>query len=416
MFQRLEIGDLVEVHDVSAKWQRLNGNVRPVQQQHQKDGHWTIEVAGKRFAIPEAYLRRVKEDCIELNDVPGKGKGYCAKHEIASGDIILYEAPYCIGAHCESGPWELASEFLQKLQKDTPETVAEIRSLSKGSDVFDGDGHPYDRMSQQIWDLAVVGNNSFQCLRDPEYDAFYVKASRFNHSCCPNAFADTSKERVIVRALRDIKPGEEVSISYWVAREPLQIRQQRHISKGFRCGCPRCVHEEVNGDPMSLAADSKLEQAQRLNHFLASPEAAMIHPLELVHMLEPAVKECLEDRQALNHPFVQQLVNNLADAHYLAATRVPGPHQTASLKGFLHFKRVGMDQQVLPFAVPGACVLQRDGDYFMSLRRILMVENAALDKSDCEYIRKCRREMKELCLTHFGQKQLPDFLASQVHV
>ena len=166
---------------------------------------------------------------------------------------------------------------------------------------------------------------------------------------------------------------------------------------------------------MSLAG-SNLEQAQRLNHFLASPEAAMMNPLELVHMLEPAVKECLEHGTALNHPFVQQLVNNLANAHYFAATRVPGPHQTASLKAFLHFKRLGMDQQVLPFAVPGACVLQRDPDYFMGLRRILMVENAALDKSDCEYLRKCRREVRELCLTHFGQKQLPDFLASQVHV
>ena len=411
----MEIGDLVEVHDVSAKWQRLNGNVRLVQQQHQKDGHWTIEVAGKRFAIPEAKLRRVREDCIELKDVPGKGKGYCAKHEIASGDIILYEAPYCIGAHCESPISELATEFLQKLQKDTPETLAEIRSLSKGSDGFDGDGHPYDRMSQQIGDLAVVVNNSFQCVRDPEYDAFYVKASRFNHSCCPNAFADTSKERIVVRALRDIKPGEEACISYWAVREPLQVRQQRHSSKGFTCRCPRCMHEEANGDPMSLA-DSNLEQAQRLNHFLASPEAAMMNPLELVHMLEPAVKECLEHGTALNHPFVQQLVNNLANAHYFAATRVPGPHQTASLKAFLHFKRLGMDQQVLPFAVPGACVLQRDPDYFMSLHRILMVENAALDKSDCEYLRKCRREVRELCLTHFGQKQLPDFLASQVHV
>ena len=53
-----------------------------------------------------------------------------------------------------------------------------------------------------------------------------------NHSCCPNSFMQTVHGRLLVLALRDIRPGEEITIDY----------VDTHHSDRKRCACkaPGC--------------------------------------------------------------------------------------------------------------------------------------------------------------------------------
>jgi SET domain-containing protein len=53
-----------------------------------------------------------------------------------------------------------------------------------------------------------------------------------NHSCRPNTFVRILKGHVIFFALRDIEPGEELTLDYVESYHP--------DTKGCRCGAPGC--------------------------------------------------------------------------------------------------------------------------------------------------------------------------------
>jgi len=60
-----------------------------------------------------------------------------------------------------------------------------------------------------------------------------------NHACQPNCEADEVGGRIFIKALRAIKPGEELFYDYGLV---LDERQTAKVKKQFecRCGTPRC--------------------------------------------------------------------------------------------------------------------------------------------------------------------------------
>ncbi|KAI9809070.1 MAG: hypothetical protein M1825_002359 [Sarcosagium campestre] len=66
-------------------------------------------------------------------------------------------------------------------------------------------------------------------------------AASINHSCDPNSFIIFDGPRMSVRSRRQIKKGEEVTISYIDSSEPFQRRQsdlkERYF---FTCNCSKC--------------------------------------------------------------------------------------------------------------------------------------------------------------------------------
>ena len=60
-----------------------------------------------------------------------------------------------------------------------------------------------------------------------------------NHSCAPNCEAEEDEGRVFIKALRDIKPGEELNYNYGLI---IEERYTPKLKKEFecRCGAPRC--------------------------------------------------------------------------------------------------------------------------------------------------------------------------------
>ena len=53
-----------------------------------------------------------------------------------------------------------------------------------------------------------------------------------NHCCEPNCFMRVTRGHIIIYALRDIRPGEELTLDYGETYHP--------DSKLCRCGAPRC--------------------------------------------------------------------------------------------------------------------------------------------------------------------------------
>uniref|UniRef100_A0A0G4IEN2 SET domain-containing protein n=1 Tax=Chromera velia CCMP2878 TaxID=1169474 RepID=A0A0G4IEN2_9ALVE len=72
--------------------------------------------------------------------------------------------------------------------------------------------------------------------------ALFRTVAMTNHSCWPNAEVDyTLDKRSIVRALRDVLPGEEIVQSYIDEALPLDKRQKAlRTDYGFMCRCSKC--------------------------------------------------------------------------------------------------------------------------------------------------------------------------------
>lgn len=86
-------------------------------------------------------------------------------------------------------------------------------------------------------------------LTDVPHVAIYELASMLEHSCYPNCCKSfTVDERLIVRAVQNIKKGDRITISYtdslWGT---INRREHLAFTKYFYCECKRCV------DPTELS-------------------------------------------------------------------------------------------------------------------------------------------------------------------
>ncbi|GAX82783.1 hypothetical protein CEUSTIGMA_g10209.t1 [Chlamydomonas eustigma] len=98
--------------------------------------------------------------------------------------------------------------------------------------------------------------NSYGIMADPWSDGerrikgsgLYQKCALINHECNPNTARcdvfDGTSVRMTLRAMHDLPPGSEVTISYCPLSWSYEERQQQCRSVyGFICNCPRCQAE-----------------------------------------------------------------------------------------------------------------------------------------------------------------------------
>jgi len=103
--------------------------------------------------------------------------------------------------------------------------------------------------------LAIVYTNAHEYYNDGEtssevpsqhqqHTALFLYGSKVAHSCHPNATYKISNGNLEYIAVRPIKEGEAVSISYLglVYETPTHVRRKKlYRSRGFLCQCSRCM-------------------------------------------------------------------------------------------------------------------------------------------------------------------------------
>lgn len=95
----------------------------------------------------------------------------------------------------------------------------------------------------------------------PGSGGLFLVCSRFNHSCNPSACYswNTALSKILVHAVKDIQPGEQVTVTYLGdIRFPRSIRQRILLEQfQFKCQCDLCtvryVIEGVSSDARRLA-------------------------------------------------------------------------------------------------------------------------------------------------------------------
>ncbi|XP_030854014.1 histone-lysine N-methyltransferase SMYD3-like [Strongylocentrotus purpuratus] len=76
--------------------------------------------------------------------------------------------------------------------------------------------------------------------------AIYLRASMANHSCDYNCIVVFDERKLQLRTIKDVKDGEECTISYVDVINPAKERQAKLEEEyHFTCKCVKCV-EEIN--------------------------------------------------------------------------------------------------------------------------------------------------------------------------
>ena len=151
---------------------------------------------------------------------PGKGEGLVAVRDIPLGTPILSEA----ALFSIKGGLNPTSSQANK---------PEFQELSCPID-------PPTNKARFIANNFEMGRKDGRKMR-----GVFVTASRFNHSCVPNAhFAwNSGSNRLTIHASIDIPQGEEIFINYRVEnylKPAIERQQELNRDYGFVCDCPAC--------------------------------------------------------------------------------------------------------------------------------------------------------------------------------
>jgi hypothetical protein len=168
----------------------------------------------------------------------------------------------------------------------------------------------------------ILATNSFQMTlgdaRKPDSHHYgnFPEVSRFNHDCRPNvAFRLDAQLRHTTTVVRDVSPGEELSITYLDSAEPREKRQERAKQAwGFECGCSQCKLV----DKAAAQSDRRLQEIQEIEAKLSDPTSKGVTKALLGKLVKLYKDERLDVEMGGGYTLIALNYNMLGDAKMAA--------------------------------------------------------------------------------------------------
>jgi len=102
-----------------------------------------------------------------------------------------------------------------------------------------------------------------------EGSGLWIMPSYINHSCWPNSVRSFLGDLLIVRAARDIREGEEITINYLENESSVQERQKSFYSGwDFNCTCTLCEIETAEQQGVRDKRQELVEKARKFEVYL----------------------------------------------------------------------------------------------------------------------------------------------------
>ncbi|KAF2855659.1 SET domain-containing protein [Plenodomus tracheiphilus IPT5] len=200
---------------------------------------------------------QVSEVGLNVQSLPGKGKGLITARPIVKGQTILLDSPRIIASaqfpsHVTHAQGQsLFKRVLDQLPVEDRDTVLSLDMSLGGTDIEN-----------------VMKTNAFACqIKDGDVDDAYMclfpSVARINHACKPNAHARFIPRTLLmeIKAVRDIAVGEEISISY--GKIELKSAERKKLYRdgwNFTCTCSLCTASsyEIAGSDQRRARFAQL--------------------------------------------------------------------------------------------------------------------------------------------------------------
>ncbi|CAK7210829.1 hypothetical protein SBRCBS47491_000910 [Sporothrix bragantina] len=226
-----------------------------------------------------SFLRQTRVDA----SVAGQGRGLFVTQDVRAGDVVFVEKALCVLHSDDYGP-PFTQQILMNVNSDRvtmgPHSLL-LYNLTEllqwnptlAEKYFDlHDGRSGEKEKVVVVDgraaidtfrvQAIVELNAFACPRiasgTREEDimkqdgkeglsqsmGIWRHASYMNHDCLPNVTRSFIGDLMIVRAVHDLKAGDELLTVYVAASESLDARQSHLRHYGFTCQCALCITQQ----------------------------------------------------------------------------------------------------------------------------------------------------------------------------
>ncbi|KAB5558025.1 hypothetical protein GE09DRAFT_1173128 [Coniochaeta sp. 2T2.1] len=201
-----------------------------------------------------------------VQPIPGKGLGAVATTFISRGQLIMANTASLV---FDYGAYESLSEeeylALQASAVDSLPPNHRQHVLNMSTHDEDANHLTYPELVEKL-----TSTNAFDvdpAEDDPDQDnkffTIFPEIARMNHDCRPNAdyYFDLDSLSQYVHAVRDIYPGEEITVTYLDPTMSQRARSEKLLSNwGFQCSCPSCT-----ASPAQIkASDDRLRQIAEL--------------------------------------------------------------------------------------------------------------------------------------------------------
>ncbi|KAF5592105.1 SET domain-containing protein [Fusarium pseudocircinatum] len=264
--------------------------IRGWREQENEFGYYTeneVKDSLRLYEQPDPPISIV-EPLFEVRDIRGRGRGLIAKVDIPAGTRILCEKPLLLASTTIPGDLEAtAAPRLEDLLKSQQREFLSLHNNFPGKDPFSG----------------IIRTNALPCGPGSIVGGVYPTICLINHSCLPNSHQNWNSEagHETIHAIRQIKAGEEITISYYEGGPSMQRRPMLKRSFGFDCACSLC-----SLPPSQLrASDVRRVRIQQLgvdikNLFTMkhNPEANLKACLTLLHTLQEEYGVCVAPHSA----------------------------------------------------------------------------------------------------------------------
>ncbi|KAK0654959.1 hypothetical protein B0T16DRAFT_486650 [Cercophora newfieldiana] len=170
-----------------------------------------------------------------IQPLPGKGQGMVATAKIPKGTRILCESPTVKmpGNPRDSAGAALLNTIIAQQLASLP-----IQARTRFHALHNKWGSEFPAA------VGIAKTNALPLGHNSREAGIFLEASRINHSCRNNAENTWNHrlDKLTIHAIRDIEPGEEITISYVDGFLRYDERHARlHSAFGFRCVCERCA-------------------------------------------------------------------------------------------------------------------------------------------------------------------------------
>ncbi|KAL8357134.1 hypothetical protein RB598_002113 [Gaeumannomyces tritici] len=223
-------------------------------------GEQAMEAAALTEAATDGPPLTSPEDPpFRVAEVPGKGRGLVATRLIRTGEVVLSVRPVlavdvdAFHALPEAKAGALYDRALEKLSPAAREGFMG----QAGDDVR-------AKLARNAFTLWIGARG--------KHMAVYPQAALINHDCRPSTTYRLSNLTHITTAVRDIQPGEEISLSYIDLMQPRAERQARLRGWGFDCRCRQC---SLPDHAAAAASDANVARIHELTAALDSLDGAV---------------------------------------------------------------------------------------------------------------------------------------------
>ncbi|KAF1967831.1 SET domain-containing protein [Bimuria novae-zelandiae CBS 107.79] len=243
----------------------------------------------------------------EIRAVTGKGYGCFALKDLKRGTRILSDRPILsllngdyLKADIEEAFEKMSAEekelywSLASANGQDPKTwPSQIHESVKGREVLRIKEQHDARVAKEPSLLSIFQNN---CMEQGKGCAIFPHASRFNHSCSPNASFNWNSniQQETIHIIHDVKKGDEITLSYCDMTHEKTLRAWELKHYGFTCDCLVCTSEE--DDPEGFARQSiarryRIKELDHMTSYLRGPnlELGVKEPEFVKQLLELAV-------------------------------------------------------------------------------------------------------------------------------